>query len=149
MCLLYYFFIFVFFHSHAISAVAGWFCFHSATCPFYPCLSFMKRRLQAFFLGWLCLLLFLSRLMDSLGRTSCHTSPWGFYPFLSSFLEPLWPISFHFTFLLPLIMPVALLTHWALPISLSSHSPFSSLSPLVAFVGLLAHWTLFSSFFFL
>ena len=87
--------------------------------------------------------------MGSLGKTSYHTSLWGFYPFLSSFLEPLWPISFHFTFLLPLIVPVALLTHWTLPLSLGSHGPFTSLSPFIAFVGLQAHWTLFSTFFFL
>ena len=86
--------------------------------------------------------------MGLLGRTSYHTSPWGFYPFLSSFLSPLWPISFHFTFLLPLIIPMALLTHRALPLSLGSHSLFTSLSPFIAFVALLAHWTLFSSFFF-
>ena len=87
--------------------------------------------------------------MGSLGKTSYHTSLWGFYPFLSSFLEPLWSISFHFTFLLPLIVPVALLTHWTLPLSLGSHGPFTSLSPFIAFVGLQAHWTLFSTFFFL
>ena len=87
--------------------------------------------------------------MGSLGKTSYHTSPWGFYPFLSSFLEPLWPISFHFTFLLPLIVPVALLTHWTLPLSLGSHGPFTLLLPFIAFVGLRAHWTLFSTFFFL
>ena len=37
-------------------------------------------------LGLLCLLLSLSGLVGSLGKTSYHTSLWGFYPFLSSFL---------------------------------------------------------------
>ena len=65
---------------------------------------------------------------------------WHDFLFPSSFLRPLWPISFHLTLLLPLTTLVGLLTHWALPLSLGSHGPFA----LLCFYLLLCLWVCWS-----
>ena len=104
----------------------------------------MERTLWAFFLGLLCLLLFLLGLVGLLGMTSYQTSPWGFYPFPSSFLRSLCLISFNLTFLLPLIVLVGLLVAISCHASLVGFISFFLSS--LGFCGPFAPILLFHSF---
>lgn len=128
-----------------------YFYFLSFPCHFYHCrlvlfLSCCVSLLPVFILckenimgllHGLVLSPFVPSFLSSLGITSYQTSPWGFYPFLSSFLKPLWPIRFHLTFISPLTIPVDLLgftsffrLSWPVCLALTSYSICGPAGPL-------------------
>lgn len=90
-------------------------------------------------MGLPCFLLFLPGLMSLLGMASCHVGPLGFYLFP-------WALMTHLPCFYFLLHSCACWPVRLLPLSSGPYGPFALLLPLTIPVGLLTHWA-FTSFF--